>query len=109
MSVLVAIMNFFLGVLAGSILASGVGAIIFAVVSLFRGKLWGLFALLWPALVWYVLVPLLLLGIGLLGDQWGYKFQIFALVGAGLSGIGSLLTFSIMAFVAAKAKNESGG
>jgi hypothetical protein len=101
MSVLITILNFVLGVITGGVLASGVAAIIYAVVCLFRGKLGGLMALLWPALVWFVLLPLLLLGLGTLGDHWGYKFQIFAFIGAGLSGLGNLFVFSLAAYAAA--------
>ena len=103
-SVLIAILNFVLGAITGGILASGVGAILYAIVCLFRGRLGGLLALLWPALVWYFLLPLLLLGIGTLGDHWGYKFQIFALIGAGLSGLGNLFIFSLAAYAAATSK-----
>ena len=101
MNALIAILFFVLGAIAGSVIASGFASFVYAVVSVFRGKLIGLLALLWPIAVWFVILPLLLLAIGSLGDHWGYKFQIFGLIGAGLVGVGNLLLFSFMAFASA--------
>lgn len=64
----------------GGVFCSGLTALVAAVAGLLRGKWTFLLLLIWPVVIWYVVVPVSLFVIGRTADEWGHKTQVFMLV-----------------------------
>ena len=100
MTVLLALLHLLIGGMLGGVFCSGLTAVIAAVAGLLRGKVSFLLLLIWPVVIWYVVVPVSLFLIGLIADEWGHKTQVFMLVSFGLVALPGLFTAFLMGSMA---------
>jgi hypothetical protein len=87
MTVLLSLLHLIAGAVLAGLASSSVFCVLLALVGLMRGRFSLLAALIWPALVWFLLLPLCLLVIGMVADEWGHKTQVFMLVSLAFVGI----------------------
>lgn len=95
MTVLLSLLHLVAGAILAGLASSSLFCVTVALVGLVRGRFHLLAALIWPALVWWLVLPLCLLLLGMVADEWGHRTQVFMLVSLAFVGIPGV----IMAFI----------
>ena len=95
MNVLLAFLHLLAGAILAGMASSSAFCVMIALAGLLRGRFNLLGALIWPALVWWVLLPLSLMILGMIADEWGHKTQVFMLVTLGVLGIPGVIMSAI--------------